>query len=338
MKLAYFEAQDGDEAKLKKALAGVEVAAVAGQLDEKTAEAAADAEMVSVFVQSELPKKILDKLPSLQMIATRSTGYDHVDMKECARRGIVVSNVPTYGENTVAEHAFALILALSRKIFQSFERTEKMDFDREGLEGFDLSGKTLGVIGCGNIGRHSVMIGRGFGMKVLVSDVHPDEEFARQTGCRFVDSLDELLEQSDVITVHVPFIPGKTNHLINKDNVKKIKRGAVLVNTARGGIVDTAALLWALEEGILAGAGLDVLEEEDDTFDHVALLSRGFSRGQDIVTLLRNHLLVERDDVIITPHNAFNSREARQRIFATTIENIAAFVKGKAVNIVTTNG
>jgi D-lactate dehydrogenase len=285
-------------------------------------------------VQSEVPKALLDKLPSLKMIAARSTGFDHIDIKECAARGIVVSNVPTYGENTVAEHAFALILALSRKIFQSFERTEKMDFDREGLEGFDLAGKTLGVVGCGNIGRHSVMIGRGFGMKVVVYDVHPDEKFAQETGCTFVTKLDDLLTQSDVITLHVPFIPGKTEHLINKDNVKKIKRGAILVNTARGGIVDTEALLWALEEGTLSGAGLDVLEDEDDTFDHIDLLSKGFPRDKDIVTLLRNHLLVDRDDVIITPHNAFNSREARQRIFETTVENISAFVAGKAINVV----
>jgi D-lactate dehydrogenase len=164
--------------------------------------------------------------------------------------------------------------------------------------------------------------------------VHPDEKFAQETGCTFVTKLDDLLTQSDVITLHVPFIPGKTEHLINKDNVKKIKRGAILVNTARGGIVDTEALLWALEEGTLSGAGLDVLEDEDDTFDHIDLLSKGFPRDKDIVTLLRNHLLVDRDDVIITPHNAFNSREARQRIFETTVENISAFVAGKAINVV----
>jgi len=333
MKLVFFDAQPGDTDRLKLALPDMEVEVVEGSLHEKVGQAK-EAEIVSVFVTSTVKKEEMEKMPQVKMVCTRSTGFDHIDLIEAAAHKMVVTNVPTYGQNTVAEHAFALILALSRKIFQSYEKTENMDFDRDGLEGFDLKNKTLGVVGSGNIGRHSVMIGRGFGMEVLVYDIKPDEKLAKETGCTFTTNLDELLQKSDVITLHVPYIPEVTHHLINKENVRKIKRGAILVNTARGAVVDTEALLWALEDGVLSGAGLDVLEEENPTFDHVGLLSKGFPAGQDIATLLRNHILVARDDVIITPHNAFNSTEAKQRIFDTTIENIKAFVAGKLINVV----
>ncbi len=334
MKLVYFEANGQEVEELQRHLPQLEVVAVPKPLHEAV-ELARDADMVSVFVGSQVQQDELDLMPALKMIAARSAGYDHINVEACQQRGIIVSNVPTYGENTVAEHAFALILALSRKIFQSYERTEKMDFDREGLEGFDLKGKTLGVVGCGAIGRHAVKIGRGFDMQVLIYDVRPDEVFAESMGARFVASLDELLSQSDVITIHVPYIPEKTHHLINKENVQHIKPGAILVNTARGGVVDTEALLWALQKKILSGAGLDVLEEENDTYEDVSLLSEGFSQEYDIATLLRNHILAARKDVIITPHNAFNSREAKHNILMTTIENVRAYVDGKPVHTVT---
>ncbi|HBE90184.1 MAG: hypothetical protein A3E37_03390 [Candidatus Andersenbacteria bacterium RIFCSPHIGHO2_12_FULL_46_9] len=333
MKLTFFDAQLGDTDRLKLALPDFEVEVVEGTLQENVGQAM-EADLVSVFVTSRVQKEEMEKMPQVKMIATRSTGYDHIDLAEAAKHKMIVANVPTYGQNTVAEHAFALILALSRKIFQSYEKTENMDFDRDGLEGFDLKNKTLGVVGSGNIGRHSVMIGRGFGMKVLVYDIKPDEELAKETGCTFTTDLEELLQKSDVITLHVPYIPNVTHHLINKQNITKIKRGGILVNTSRGAVVDTEALLWALEDGILSGAGLDVLEEENPTFDHIGLLSKGFPAGQDIATLLRNHILVARDDVIITPHNAFNSTEAKQRIFDTTIENIKAFAASNPVNVV----
>lgn len=333
MLLAYCESNQEEREKVKAALPDLDLKGLEGTLQDHIEEAKG-AEMLSVFVESVVRKEQLDMMPNLKFIATRSTGFDHIDIGECEKRGIQVASVPTYGENTVAEHAFALILALSRKIFQSYERTEKMDFDREGLEGFDLMGKTLGVVGCGNIGKHAVRIGLGFGMNVLVSEIHPDEKFAEDVGCVFTETLEELLAKSDVITLHVPYIPSATHHLINMDRVKVIKVGAILVNTSRGSIVDTQALLWGLEEGPLSGAGLDVLEEENDTMDHVALLSREFPRDKDIVTLLRNHILVARDDVIITPHNGFNSREARERIIQTTIENIQSFEAGNPQNLV----
>jgi len=334
MKLVYVEATSEEAGWLKNEMSSITTVVTNEPLRDGgiTAEMT-DAEILSVFVDSMITKAVLDEMPRLKLIATRSTGFDHIDAEECHRRGIVISYVPSYGENTVAEHAFALILSLSRKIFQSYERTERMNFNREGLRGFDLYGKTLGVVGTGRIGRHSIRIGRAFGMKIVAYDSYPNSELASKEDFEYVKTLDDLLAQSDVITLHVPYIP-ETHHIINKENIKKIKRGAILVNTARGGLVDTEALLWALEEGVLSGAGLDVIEGEKDTFEEITLLSRGFSKEKDIATLLRNHILVARDDVIITPHNAFNSVEAVRRIFDTTVENINGFIDGTPVNTV----
>lgn len=338
MKIAYFEADQDEEKLVREALPDHDVVVFREELSEKyMPEEAKDTEIVSIFVDTKITKNVLDQLPNLKMIATRSTGFDHIDMEECAKKKITVTNVPTYGEHTVAEHAFALVLALSRKIFQSYERTERRRFNREGLMGFDLFGKTLGVVGTGNIGRNAVRLGLGFGMKVIAHDVHPNPAFAKASAglgdFRYIDSLDGLLSSSDVITLHIPLLPG-TRHLINKENIRGVKRGAILVNTARGGIVDTEALLWALGEGILLGAGLDVMEEEGDMFDDLAVWSKGIPAGKDIQTLLRNHILIARDDVIITPHNAFNSREAVRMIFNTTVNNIHAWVAGQPQNVV----
>jgi D-lactate dehydrogenase len=333
MRIAYFEAEQSEPRKFREIFPKEQLTILPEPLNENTVAAADDAEIVSVFVCSCVTEHVLDQMPNLKMIATRSTGFDHIDVLACNRRGIVVCNVPTYGENTVAEQAFALILALSRKIFQSYERTERMNFDRRGLTGFDLYGKTLGVVGTGNIGKHAIRIGRGFSMRVIASDVKHDARLAAELNFTYADSLEDLLSQSDVITLHVPYLPA-THHLINKENVKDIKRGAILINTSRGAIVDTEALLWALEKKILSGAGLDVLEEENDTYEHIQLLSEGFPKNKDLSTILRNHILIDRDDVIITPHNAFNSVEAEQRIFDTNTENIKSFEAGKPINTV----
>ena len=337
MTLAYFDAEQGDLEKLRKAFPKFRLTVLPDPLREDTAPAAHDAEIVSVFVKSHVTADVLEQLPKLRMIAARSTGVDHIDIGGCEKRDVLVTNVPVYGENTVAEHAFALILALSRKIFQSYERTERMNFDRSGLQGFDLFGKTLGVVGVGNIGRHAIRIGRGLSMHVVAYDTKPDLHLAAEFGFSYTRTLDELLGKSDVVTLHVPYVPS-THHMINKENVQKIKRGALLINTARGALVDTQALLWALEEKVLSGAGLDVLEEETDTYEEIELLSKEFPKSKDIATILRNHILVARDDVIITPHNAFNSVEAVQRIFDTTVQNVRAFLDGKPVNVVSKKG
>lgn len=288
-----------------------------------------DAAILSPFIYSDLSAGVLSLLPALKMVATRSTGYDHVDTSFCRERNIVVSNVPTYGANTVAEHAFALILSLSRKIYQARERTIHGDFSFHGLQGFDLMGKVLGVIGTGQIGRHVIRMAKGFEMQVRAYDAKADPSLAKLLGFQYVD-LNALLSGSDVISLHCPLTP-QTQHLIGRSQFQKMKKGVLLINTARGGLVDTEALLWALDEGIVSGAGLDVLEEEEAIREERELLSKRFDEER-LRSVVRNHILLKREDVIITPHIAFNSREAVERILTTTVENIAAFLEGKPRN------
>ena len=290
-----------------------------------------DAQIISVFIYSNLDAPLLSQLPSLRIIATRSTGYDHIDMAYCRERNIVVSNVPSYGANTVAEHTFALLLSLSRNIYQARERTLRNDFSFHGLQGFDLMGKILGVIGTGQIGRHVIRIAKGFEMQVLAYDPHQDAAICKQLGFEYV-SLDALLACSDVISLHCP-LTAETQHLIGKSAFMKMKKNVYLINTARGGLIDTEALLWALDVGIVAGAGLDVLEEEEAVREERELLSGRFD-GRKLQAVLRNHVLTKHERVIITPHIAFNSREAVERILQTTLENISAYLAQAPNNVV----
>jgi len=295
------------------------------------AEAAADAEIVSIFIYSFVSKEILDRLPNLKLIATRSTGYDHIDLQECKNRGITITNVPRYGENTVAEHAFALVLALSRRLKIAINKANQLKFDLEGLRGFDLKGKTLGVVGAGAIGLHTIRIGRGFGMNVLAYDAYPQTILAEVLGFEYV-SLERLLKESDVISLHVPLID-QTYHLINKDNIDLIKRGAILINTARGAVVDTDALAYALDQGILSGAGLDVLEGEESIKEEAQLLADQLPI-EKLRAIVRSYALLHRDNVIITPHVAFYSVEAEHRIIDTTIDNIESFRRDHPRNVI----
>ncbi len=331
-KIAFFELEDWEKPIIADRLKGHNIKSSSGELNKNNLPKIKDIDVLSIFIYSKITKEILDRLPKLKLIATRSTGYDHIDIVGCKKRNIKIANVPTYGENTVAEHTFALILSLSRKIHKSYERTVRGDFTLDGLRGFDLKGKTIGVIGTGNIGRHVLRIAKGFEMNILASDVKQDKKLAKKLGFKYV-SLDYLLANSDIITLHVPYMKA-THHLINKDNIKKIKKSAMLINTARGGIVETEALVQALDKGILSAAGLDVLEEEFFIKEETQLLSKQFPATCDLKTLLQNHILLKRDNVLITPHNAFNSNEALMRILDTTLANIKAFASKKELNII----
>lgn len=290
-------------------------------------------EIISNFVASPINAETLKFFPNLKYVTTRSTGYDHIDLKACRERNIQVSNVPTYGENTVAEFTFALILSLSRKIYPAVKRIrEEGKFQSSGLQGFDLKGKVLGVVGTGHIGARAIKMAKGFDMKVLAYDPYPKAELAKEMGFEYRE-LNQLLGESDIVTLHVPYMPA-THHLINKDNIKLFKKGSWLINTARGGLVDTAVLVSALQDGTLAGAGLDVLEEEGFIKDELNLVSGGHPNEQQLRTILADHELMQMPNVLVTPHTAFNTREAMERILDTTVSNIQEFVKGKAVNIV----
>lgn len=274
---------------------------------------------------------VLDKLPNLKYIATRSTGYDHIDIAYCKSKNIVVTNVPEYGSNTVAEYTFALLLSLTRKIYQSVNQSKHLNFEHDQIRGVDLEGKTIGIIGLGKIGQHVLRIARGYGMKVMVYNRSQDQEVLKQYEFRYVD-LDTLLQNSDIITLHLP-LNDQTKHIINKENIMKFKKGSYLINTARGGLIETEAIMLGLDKGILEGVGLDVLEEEKELNEEVAILTSEYRSRVDLKNLIYDHILINHPKVLITPHNAFNSKEALLRITNTTIENIQSFLTGKLVHI-----
>ncbi len=290
-----------------------------------------DVEGLSVFITSRVNADEFAALPNLKFITTRSTGFDHIDRQIAKERGVVVANVPAYGENTVAEHAFALLLALSRKLHESFNRIKEGHFDYHGLRGWDIKGKTVGIIGGGHIGIHFAKMAKGFNMNVLVFDIYPKKELADLVGFKYVD-LDELYASSDVISLHLP-LNEHTKYIINKDSIAKMKDGVYIINTARGALIKTDDLIKALKDRKIAGAGLDVLEGENLLSEELDLLGNEDSK-EHLETLLANHILMDMDNVVITPHNAFNSVEAVERILTTTIENINAFASGSSQNTV----
>lgn len=312
-------------------LTGHEVFVEPGVLSLEMVNKYPETEILVVFVNNPVTAEVIAALPGLKLIATRSTGYDHIDIAAAKAKNIPVCTVPFYGENTVAEHAFSLILALARKLPQSFARIEDGKFDYAGLRGWDLKGKTLGVIGGGHIGVHVARMAVGFEMEVLVFDLHPDLELAQKIGFNYVD-IDNLYAKSDVISLHLP-LNEHTTHIINTDSIAKMKNGVYLINTARGGLIDTAALLEGLRSGKISGAGLDVLEGEDFLKEEINLIGNPSYKDQ-LLTLLTDHVLMEMENVIITPHNAFNSSEALTRILQTTVENIDAFEQGAPQNLV----
>jgi D-lactate dehydrogenase len=334
MKVAFFEVDDREEKYLKNKLKGYFLKFSKEALNSENAQQIKDFDAVSVFVYSKVDEQTIQEIPGLKFIVTRSTGFDHIDIEACKERGVTVCNVPSYGENTVAEHTFALILCLSRNICKVCIRRFEHDFSIEGLEGFDLKGKTIGVIGTGQIGLHVIRIAKGFGMNVVAYDVRQNKILSEVLGFEYV-SLENLLARSDVITLHVPYIKA-THHLMNKDTFKLVKKGAILINTARGGVVDTEALIEALDKKILSGAGLDVFEGEEVIKEEKQLLYD--PKNLEVLTsLVKDHILLSKDNVVFTPHIAFYSKEAMERILETTVENVTAFASGNPQNVVLPN-
>ncbi|MEM4282723.1 MAG: NAD(P)-dependent oxidoreductase [Candidatus Woesearchaeota archaeon] len=332
--ITFFELEPWEKDFFTEVLKGYRLRFFDKPIDKDSAKAAADSDALGIFVYDKINKPILKLMPKLKLIATLSTGYDHIDLKECARRGITVCNVPGYGETAVAEHTFALILALTRKIIDSVERTRRGNFSLDGLRGIEIYGKTIGIIGTGRIGKAVVRIAKGFGMRVIAYDPYPDIEYAKQMGFEYKRSLEDVMKEADILTLHAVYTP-KTHHMINKANIGKLKKGAILINTARGGLVATEAILEGLKKGILSGVGLDVLEEECLIKEEKELLSGVFSsKVCDLKTAYQEHVLLAQDNVIITPHNAFNTTEALQRILNTTLQNIKGFFAGKPTNVV----
>lgn len=296
MKVAIYGAQDWQQDYFKNKL----------DLVTFTKDLEGDYDIISIFIDTPLTKKDLDKFPHLKLIVTRSSGFDHIDLEACKARNISVCNIPNYGKNTVAEFALALLLALSRKVFASYQVVQTTGkFIREGMTGFDLKNKTLGIIGTGNIGTEMVKIAQGLGMNIIAYDINQTLDIPYKT-------LEEVLKESDVISLHVPYNK-HTHYLLNEKNIPLIKKGSYLINTARGPVIEMTALLNALESGQIAGAGLDVIENEDDLSSEIS------------------QRLIAHPNTIITPHNAFNTKEALIRILDTTVKIINDFKNGKPV-------
>ncbi len=290
------------------------------RLEPSTAALAQGYPVVCVFVNDELGPAVIEQLAGFgtRLIALRCAGYNNVDLPAAARRGIEIVRVPAYSPHAVAEHTMLLILALNRKIHRAYNRVREGNFSLNGLVGFDLFGRTAGLVGLGKIGRCLAKILAGFGMRVLAHDVRPDGAFAESTGVRFVD-LEEVLSSSDVVSLHVPLSPA-THHLVNADRIRRMKRGATLINTSRGGLVDTAALIDALKTGQIGAAGLDVYEEESEYFFRDR---SDRAIGDDVLARL-----ITFPNVLITSHQAFLTSDALDNIAETTVQNIRAFLRG----------
>lgn len=332
MKIVVFETEAWEEEAFDALKEEHTVELLGTPLTEENASEHADADIVSPFIYSNLDRNVIEQFEDLKLIATRSTGFDHIDLDACQEQGVTVCNVPDYGDNTVAEHVFGLLLAISHNLVEAVDRTRRGDFSLRGLRGFDLRGKILGVIGTGSIGQYVIKIAKGFDMDVVAYDVVEDQKLARELGFEY-RTMDDLLATADVVTLHVP-ANEKTHHLISDEEFAKMKEGMVLINTSRGGVVHIEALIRALSDGKVAAAGLDVLPEEPTIREESELLRSFYRKQHNLESLLAGHVLLRLRNVIITPHSAFYTREAIERILFTTVENIEAFIADEPQNVV----
>lgn len=296
------------------------------------ASAIAAVEVLSIGAMSLVNQAVIAALPKLKLIATRCVGVDHIDVAFAKEKSIAVSNVPVYGEKTVAEFTFSLILALARRLSMMFDRSQHGRLDRQDLRGSDLAGSTLGVIGTGRIGAHVVKIASAFDMRILCYNTHQKPELIERYGAKYIP-LAELLQSSDIITIHVPYTP-ETYHLINRDNIALLKKGALLVNAARGPITDTSALLWALENDLLGGLALDTFEGELLWIKETELVhNKAEFSPQDYRLAFESFYPQRFPNVILTPHNAFNTTQAVHRRLDTNLDAILTFIgKGEVRN------
>ncbi|MFT6765587.1 MAG: D-lactate dehydrogenase [Alteromonas naphthalenivorans] len=329
-RITFYEVEPWMEIYLKEKLSKHTLSFVAHPLSDKTVSHAKKADIIAVFIYSKLDKNLMCELPNVQMIATTSTGYDHIDQKVIDTT--TICNVPDYGQNTVAEHTFGLLLAIARKLITAEHKAHKGNVIHSQLTGIDLKDKTIGVIGTGNIGSHVIKIAHGFGMNILAYDKYKNPKLTKQYGVSYVP-LKQLLKKSDVITLHAPLLPS-TKYIINMDNIQDIKPGAILINTARGGLIETKALWTALNKKILSGAGLDVFEEECLFTKRQQNLHKKYPRLCSKRLLGLQHKIMKLANVVVTPHNAFNTKAALKRILDTTVENITAFLNNKPKNII----
>lgn len=303
-KIVFLQVDSEDQASVAAAFPDAQV--LSGTPDD-VALACNNADIVSSFIGVDWNADLLAKLPSLKLLCTRSVGYNHIDLAYCIEHDITVCNVPDYGSHVIAEHVFALLLSRLRHISEADKKVESGEFDYHGLRGVALRGKTIGIVGTGKIGRKAAQIAHGFGMRVLAVDRCRTIELEDLLGVSYVD-LDTLLQESDIVTLHLP-AKEETHHMINAEAFAKMKDGVVLVNTARGELIDSAALLDALQSGKVQYALLDVLEHEHN-----------FEENKE---------LIEHPNVVTTPHIAFYAEESMRNMYEETFASIRSFISGE---------
>lgn len=315
IKIAFFDSKEYDIKLFNEYNKnyGYEITYLESRLSRETAPLAKGFDVVCIFVNDVVDQEVIKILKKcgVKLIALRCAGFNNVDMNNMDK-SIKVVRVPAYSPYAVAEHATALLLDINRKIYKAYQRTKKYNFTLNGLLGFDIHGKTVGVIGTGKIGKVFAQIMKGFGTRILAYDVYQDEQAAKEIGFEYV-TLDELLKNSDIISLHCPLTP-ETNKIINKDTISMMKDGVYIINTSRGKLIDTESLIERLEEGKIGGLGLDVYEDEEEFF--LNDMSNSYIRDKDLSTLL------SMPNVVITSHQAFFTNEALNKIASDTCENI----------------
>ena len=326
IKIAFFDTKDYDKKLFDEYNKnyGYEITYLESKLNSETAPLAKGYDAICIFVNDIVDEKTIKILKNcgVKLIALRCAGFNNVDMKHMDK-DIKVVRVPAYSPYAVAEHAAALLLTLDRKIYKAYQRTRKYNFTLNGLLGFDIHGKTVGVVGTGKIGTCFIDIMKGFGTNIIAYDLYPNEKLAKEKGFKYV-TLDELYKESDIISLHCPLTEDNTK-MINKDTIQKMKKGVVIINTSRGKLIDTEDLIYELEQDHIGGLGLDVYEDEEEFF--LNDMSNSYIRDKDLSTLLTM------PNVVVTSHQAFFTKEALNKIASDTCENIKAiFENGKCEN------
>jgi D-lactate dehydrogenase len=323
-KIAFYDSKSYDREFFNPAAekSGIEIEYHDFRLTESNATSAEGAAAVCVFVNDKVDQACLKVLADLgiKLVALRCAGFNNVDIEAAKELGIEVVRVPAYSPYSVAEHTLALLLTLNRKIHRAYNRVRELNFSLGGLVGFDLHGKTVGILGTGKIGKITAKIFRGFGCEVLAQDIHPDESWAEREGVSY-HTVSDVLSKSDIISLHMP-LTKDSHHLLNDERIASMKPGSYLINTSRGKLVDSAAVIRALKSGHLGGVALDVYEEEEGVFfeDHSSTALQ-----DDVLSRLLTF-----PNVLVTSHQAFLTEEALGAIAETTLDSVTRFLNGEA--------
>ncbi len=308
MNILFLEVDAEDVSLVKKKLPQAQCIEESALSEQKLIETCRDAKVISCFIHSHFTEKIVNQLPNLRLLCTRSVGYDHIDLAACRKRGIIVCNVPDYGSYVIAEHVFALLLSTLRHVPEGDRKVEGGTFDYHGLRGMALHGKTIGIIGTGSIGRTVAQIAQGFDMKILAYDTQPSHELQKKIPSLQYVTLHALITHSDIISLHIPETPA-THHIIDATAIAQMKVGVIIINTARGSLIDRTALLAALQSKKVQYALLDVLEHEQN-----------FEENKELIAHPR---------VVTTPHIAFYADDSMQRMLTESFHSIEEWTHGK---------